>query len=122
MLNSKAFPNSLVLSNGNDVTIGNLDKLNELQTRTVRVPPLSSSEKRWLISHYHLQLPYANRNPIKITHDPENRVFGIALVASEAPPSDNIRLKPSVSALELLNDISYLRESSPPILRSRFTC
>ena len=37
MLDSEAFPDSLVLSRENSLVIGQLEKLHELQTRTVRV-------------------------------------------------------------------------------------
>lgn len=106
MLDSEAFPSSLVLSRENNLVIGQLETLHELQIRTVRVslvvrvPPCSNVR---------MKIAFGNESPIRIAHDEVSKMFGLAIVRTDTPPPGEMELAPSVSSLRLLDDVSFAR-------------
>lgn len=54
---------------------------------------------------------FGHECPVRISHDPVNRMYGVAIVKTVAPPMDDSRPEPPVSSLRLLDDISFERMS-----------
>lgn len=48
---------------------------------------------------------------MKISHDPDNCMFGVSIVQSEPPLRDGQTLMASTSFLELIDDATYARKS-----------
>jgi hypothetical protein len=62
-----------------------------------------------------MKIMFGNECPIRIAHDNVGKMFGLAIVRTDAPPAAGMDPAPSVSSLRLLDDVSFARMSSAAI-------
>ncbi|KAF8318997.1 hypothetical protein DL93DRAFT_2225425 [Clavulina sp. PMI_390] len=98
--NSPAYSDGLILSRNENLIIGKIDTLHELQIHTKM---------------------YGRENPIKMAHDPVNKMYGVALVKQQPLSTSFVPGEPRTfsletsSSLRLIDEVTFQQVSDCPI-------